>query len=107
MSVKNFRMLVNGYVGENDCSDVGEKMYVGEGVCWRRKTQCFPLSGRCMLVKVFHQHTEFLPTCIFHQHISPTLLWSDHLTLEVYSDSLSAAIVPPGGGIKLEFGASE
>jgi len=26
-----------------------------------------------MLVKVFHQHTGFSPTCIFHQHPSPTL----------------------------------
>ena len=30
---------------------------------------------RWMLVKVFHQHTRFSPTCIFHQHISPTLEW--------------------------------
>ena len=26
---------------------------------------------------------------------------SDHLTLEVYSDSLSAAVAPPGGDIQL------
>ena len=26
-----------------------------------------------MLVKVFHQHAGFSPTCIFRQHPSPTL----------------------------------
>jgi len=31
------------------------------------------LFRRWMLVKVFHQHTCFSPTCIFHQHPSPTL----------------------------------
>ena len=32
---------------------------------------------RYVLVKVFHQHTGFSPTYIFHQHPSPTLEQSD------------------------------
>ena len=54
---------------------------------------------RWMLVKVFHQHTGFSPTYIFHQHPSPTLkqppsqsqsltisqLWSYDLNLKISS----------------------